>query len=417
MKNKTIVSTLLISAVLVACSGSVFAGEVDVLIEKLVEKKILTESEAKDVVKDVKEESKKSPTSWTDKVKIKGDVRFRYQTEDKDSSSVSRERYRVRGRLGIIGKPVDKWEAGIGLATGGSDPRSTNETLDSAFDTPDIRMDYAYVKFSPNNIFSIMGGKIKNPIWGTKDLLWDSDINPEGIAANFNFKVNDNLEIFTTPGYFIIDEIKGSKDDPVVFFIQPGVNWKVSNLVSLKMAAAYYDFSNIAGNDFSEYTDGNNSADTVTTPAVIDDLYDIYIPESTTTTWLYDYQAITLDAELGFKLPGDFYIKVFGQFVDSDTDIDNTGYLYGIKVGDKSLSFLNSWEFKVNMRELENDAWPCFLSDSDFYGGETGVDGMELELKLGLTKNVTFALDFYKTDLIEGDNEQDILQADLVVKF
>ena len=42
---------------------------------------------------------------------------------------------------------------------------------------------------------------------------------------------------------------------------------------------------------------------------------------------------------------------------------------------------------------------------------------MEVELKFGITKNVEFALDYYKSEPIYGSNEQDILQADLVVKF
>ena len=94
MKIKTIIATLLTSAALFTFSSSVFAGDVDILIEKLVEKKILTQSEAKDIVKEIKKEGEKSSSSWAEKVKVKGDVRFRYQTEDKDSSAVSRDRSR-----------------------------------------------------------------------------------------------------------------------------------------------------------------------------------------------------------------------------------------------------------------------------------------------------------------------------------
>lgn len=403
MKIKTVFATLLTSAVLVTCSGSVYASEVDALIEKLVEKRVLTESEAKDIVKEIKAENEKikePSSSWADKVKLKGDVRFRYQTEDKDSSDVSRDRYRVRARAGIYANPDENWEAAIGFATGGSDPRSTNSTLDSQFSSLGVVVDYAYAKYSPNKTFSIMGGKIKNPIWGTKDLLWDGDINPEGIAAEINYNINDNVKLFVTPGYFMLDEYKSSEDDPAMIFLQPGIDWKINDTVGLKFAAAYYDFTNIAGNDFSEFSGGGNSTDE----------YDL---------WLYDYKATTLDVDLGFKLKADFldYVNVFGQYVNSDADNDNTGYLYGFKIGDKSLNTLKSWEFKVNYRHLEKDAWLDFLPDSDFYGGATGVEGMEAELKLGLTKHVSFALDYYSADPIDGDNTQDIIQADFVVKF
>ena len=341
--------------------------------------------------------------SWTDTIKLKGDVRFRYQTEEKDSYDVSRDRYRVRARAGISAKPDENWEAAIGFATGGDDPRSTNATLDSQFSKLGVVVDYAYIKYNPGKMFSIMGGKIKNPIWGTKDLLWDSDITPEGIAAELNYNINDNVKLFVTPGFFIIDEYKGTENDPAMIFLQPGIDWKISDTVGLKLAAAYYDFTNIAGNDFSEFSGGGNSTVTV----------------EGDTLWMYDYKATTLDVDLGFKIKGDFleYVNVFGQYVDSDVDSDNTGYLYGFKFGDKSLNTLKSWELKVNYRHLEKDAWLDFLPDSDFYGGATGVEGMEVELKLGLTKHVSFALDYYNAEPIDGDNTQDVLQADFVVKF
>ena len=68
MKIKSFVTTLLSTAVLFTCSGSIYAE------------------------------------GWTDTIKLKGDVRFRYQTEEKDSSDVSRDRYRVRARAEISAK-------------------------------------------------------------------------------------------------------------------------------------------------------------------------------------------------------------------------------------------------------------------------------------------------------------------------
>jgi hypothetical protein len=56
--------------------------------------------------------------------------------------------------------------------------------------------------------------------------------------------------------------------------------------------------------------------------------------------------------------------------------------------------------------------------DSDFYGGRTGVRGHEIVLAYAVAKNVSFGLDYYLADVIEGDeNQQRLLQADLVVKF
>ena len=88
-------------------SGNLWAGEIDILINKLVEKRILTHTEAtrlmeemqtemsrqkeeiKQVAKEaVKEESKgggiKLP-SWVENTKFKGDFRLRYQNDDTEN--------------------------------------------------------------------------------------------------------------------------------------------------------------------------------------------------------------------------------------------------------------------------------------------------------------------------------------------
>ena len=191
-----------------------------------------------------------------------------------------------------------------------------------------------------------------------------------------------------------------------MFVLQPGISWKINHNAKLKFAATYYNFSSVKGNDFSEdnglYGAGSNSVD-----------------ES--GNLIYDYDSIAFDADLALKLPERMgfleYLNIFGQYVDSDADSNNTGYLYGFKVGKKGLKSIKSWELKINYRELEKDAWVDFLPDSDFYGGATDVKGMEYELKLGLTKNVDFALDYYHTKPIDNSENQDILQADLVIKF
>ena len=37
-------------------------------------------------------------------------------------------------------------------------------------------------------------------------MLWDTDINPEGLAAKLSGKVNDKLGTYLNAGVFILDE-------------------------------------------------------------------------------------------------------------------------------------------------------------------------------------------------------------------
>jgi polyhydroxyalkanoate synthesis regulator phasin len=432
-----IVSILFISLGL----GIAWAGEMDILMNYLVKKKILTQSEAaevldemqnemsrereeiKQVATDAATEAAKKETkgkvfkvpAWVQNIDFNGDVRLRYQRHDTDNdANPPRDRFRVRLRAGIESEIGKYWKAGFGLATGGTDPRSTNQTMDNTFDTPDIRLDYAYAQFKPFKMFSIVGGKFKNPLWGTKDLLWDGDIRPEGIAAKFSHEFS-NFEVFITPAFFILEEFGGDSNDPTMLAIQPGFDWKIGKYVSFKVAGTYYDFYNVKGSNMAAagHSAGTNSLDAF-------------------GNWAYDHDAFAADAALGIKVPWKVvpYFGLFGQYVKSDADDsvdgngfdDDTGWLAGFAFGHKKVKKFGQWQFKYNYRELEADAWPDWLPDSDFYNGDTGVEGNEFEFQFGLYKNVTLGLDYYLTQpirLAPGalQADQDLLQADLVIKW
>ncbi len=424
MKKNTFTIPIISILLMIFLSGLAWAGEVDVLINKLVEKGILSREEAtqlllktqnekeqeKDAVKEIAIEAAKAETKtsmmeipeWVEKINLKGDLRFRYQYESMDDDGdPSRHRWRVRCRLGAEVDVNEQWKAGFGLATGGDDPRSTNVTLDDTFKSLDVRIDYAFLQYSPHKSTIILGGKFKNPLWRAKDLLWDGDIRPDGIAAKFDFKTGP-AEIFFTPAFFVLDEYDADRDDPYMLAFQAGTKLKFMDNMYFTAAATYYVFEDVKGNDFSEHGSGTNSVD-----------------EDGNLT--QDYDSIAFDAEYGINLEGPVpCIAVFGQYVLSDADDDEQGYLAGVKFGHKKVKKFGQWQVKYNYRDLERDAWPDFLPDSDFYGGATDVKGNEVEFKFGLAKYVTFGIDYYfnvKPLTVDTDRKQDLVQADLMVKW
>ncbi|MEE4351678.1 MAG: putative porin [Desulfatiglans sp.] len=420
--------------------GTAIAGEADILINKLVEKGILSRSEAnqllidmqkesvrqkemiKEVATEVAKEGGKGKTidlpKWVNNTKFKGDIRLRYQGQERDNSGKPhRSRGRFRLRAGIESKLSDQWKAGFGIASGGDDPRSTNETMDDTFESPDLRIDYAFAQYKPFKSLSVMGGKFKNPVWNTKDLLWDGDIRPEGLAAQFKYKVLPDLELFVTPAFYILEEFSSNTGDPNMWLVQPGINWTFSDHVYLKLAGTVYGLDNVKGNDFTSGGAGGAGTNS----------------QASDGTYLYDYDALAGDIEIGFtKIPGPIpFVALFGQYVRSGADDvqdmdgydDNVGWLAGIKFGSKKVKGFGRWQFKYNYRELERDAWPDFFPDSDFYDGETNAKGHEAEFKFGLAKFATIGLDYYKTEPIRYDSpgdpkqEEDVLQVDLVLKW
>ncbi len=409
-----------------------WAGEVDILIKKLAEKGILTLSEAQDLLKEIQKEAAKEKAEieqvvqkevegktfklpkWVEKMKLKGDLRVRYQGEDRDNdNNPHRSRGRVRLRVGVESQINEQWKAGFGISTGGTSPRSTNQTLQDTFESPDLRIDYAYAQYQPFKWVKLLGGKFKNPIWGPKDLLWDGDIRPDGLAAHFKYKPLSNLELFATPGFFILEEYAADKSDPDMWAFQAGINWKFTDNMYLKLAGSIYEFDNVRGNNFAEHGAGTNSRDAQ-------------------GNWLYDHDALAVDAELGFtKIPGPVpFVAVFGQYVNSDADDsrdrdgfdDDEGWLLGFKFGHKKVKKFAQWQAKYNYRRIERDAWPDFLGDSDVYGGDTSSKGHEVEFKFGIHEYVTLALDYYHTEPIRlpagaMDQDEELIQVDLILKW
>jgi hypothetical protein len=134
-----------------------------------------------------------------------GDVRLRYEyrggrlpgnnpSNPNDWQELERERYRLR--LGLRGTLLDDWFFGARLETS-ANARSTNVTFgdDTASNTPGgggpfeknsdtvyIGQAYGGYKGFPGFIFT--GGRMPNPFVTTR-LVWDDDINPEGLAEQW----------------------------------------------------------------------------------------------------------------------------------------------------------------------------------------------------------------------------------------
>jgi len=131
---------------------------------------------------------------WTDSISLKGDFRYRYENIHSEKRD-SRERNRVRARFSLTANPADNLEVGIGVASGGDDPVSTNQTLGNGDSSKDLRLDLAYFKWHAKPGFQVIGGKMKN-IWrrpGGSSLVWDGDLRPEGLAFLYS------------RGYFFVD--------------------------------------------------------------------------------------------------------------------------------------------------------------------------------------------------------------------
>ena len=396
-----------------------FAQDMDILLQKLVEKGVLTYGEAQQISTETREELRVKTAKgendalpeWIQNTKLTGDLRIRYQHEDKTGDE-DRHRGRYRFRMGVESKVNDSMKISAGLATGGDDARSTNQSMGNggeSFQSPDIRLDYAFAEWAASPWATVKAGKIKgvkSVIFQPSDLLWDSDINPEGLSVMLNNKVSDDLELFLNTGFWVLEEQKQATSDPYMVVVQPGFKYKLSDAVSLKLGVAGYLFDNVKGEALSSGADGDDSGDYNTLE---------------NGGLKYDYNCFVPGVELAFADPlGGIvpYLAFFGEYVKNpDPDEEETGYLAGIKFGDTKIKDWGQWQIKYMYRRLEKDSWIDIFGDSDAYGGHTDAKGHEVSLEYGLSKNTSFGIDYYYMERIKGQGRRTVLQFDWKLKF
>ncbi|MGE8479433.1 MAG: putative porin, partial [Pseudomonas shirazensis] len=153
--------------------------------------------------------------AWAAKTQVKGDVRLRYEdvnVDDPNASSGNQDRQRVRARVGFYSEINPQVDAGVRIATGSSaDRRSTNQSLDNYFDKKSLWVDLAYLDWHPTALpgLHLIGGKMAQPWVSMGDIIWDSDINPEGVAATYKTDLG-GAEVFASAGqYTLKDNVDG----------------------------------------------------------------------------------------------------------------------------------------------------------------------------------------------------------------
>ncbi len=330
-------------------------------------------------------------------VKFKGDVRYRHETIDTDTDDAN-HRHRIRLRFGAFAKISEQLEFGFQIASGAGDPVSTNQTLAPAFTKKPLIMDLAYFEYKPLEGLSIVGGKMKNPLFrpGDSQLVWDSDLTPEGLSLSFERKIS-SARVFATGVVFWNADRKDDEDDAHILGGVGGVEMKFGEF-RVTAAGALYNYTKMIG----------------MAPLYDDDAFGNTLDAD--SLYVNDYNIIDVGLELGGKL-AKLPFAVFGQFVQNlAADEEKTAFLAGFSFGEAKKA--HGWRLFYNFRKLERDAVFGTFSDSDFIGGGTGGSGHIMGAEFAFTPNMLLGLIVQKS-VIDDADETDYtrVQLDLSVKF
>src|SRR5688572_8465595 len=179
-----------------------------------------------------------------------GDIRYRNESFDVEYVERNRNRDRVRARLNANYRVNDTITGVFGIATGGTDPRSSNQTLTDQNSRKDFELDLGYVQWAPSAAWRITAGKQRWAHTRAPSLFYDGDINPEGIAVNFtkgNFFAAAFYDWLAERALSFSNTTTGTNTDSIMFGGQFGYRIPFSDSVRLTLAATYFDFDGVQG--------------------------------------------------------------------------------------------------------------------------------------------------------------------------
>ena len=179
---------------------------------------------------------------------ISGDFRLRYEGNYGDDDVPDWQRGVLRARLGATYVVNERLTIGGRLATGDpDDPNSSDVTLSNFADDFDVSLDAAYAKLAFADA-TFWGGKFQLPFART-DLVWDGDVNPQGIGANYAMPLGGGA-LKLSGLYFLVDQSVAGSDSSMLG-AQLGFDLPLTEDIRAELAAGWYDYAlpGVAGAD------------------------------------------------------------------------------------------------------------------------------------------------------------------------
>ena len=443
------------------------------LLDLLIKKGIISSEEAEQVQAEVSAGHTNAPTTaqsdrfWKISPGIKnmelfGDIRVRYEdrtAHDPLGGAIDLKRFRYALRLGLRGEAFGSVYYGLRLETA-ANARSPWVTFGTAttsgtgqYQGPfgksqaGIDLGQIYLGWRPTDWLDVTIGKMPQPMY-TTPMLWDTDINPEGLAEHFKYTVGE-ADFFANFGQFYYQDTNPSRattgyfnntfnDSNPVFLMawQAGLEYHITKRMTFKVAPALYNYTAFGENP------GNGTS---ITPAFNGD----YVGQGSTNgvggsvggynlsttsasfdgfaanqTGIAHLLVLEIPYELNYRFDH-LNWRIFGDYAENLNGSDraeaayqaslspvlaNSGiipipsaqtqdtkaYQVGMAIGSTNtlglvygqVSRKHAWEVRGYWQHVEQYSLDPNLIDSDFFEGRENLEGFYTSVAYGLTDNV-----------------------------
>jgi len=434
-----------------------------------------------------------------------GDLRLRYQYNGGETKSTGpvaapgagvagtndwqeRERERYRLRLGLRGTLLDDWFFGVRLETNNNE-RSANVTFgdDTASNTPGgggpfeknsdiVYVGQAYGGYKGFPGFTFTGGRMPNPLVTTR-MVWDPDINPEGLAEQYKHTFvfggepppppsysKDGkavvapkppepflkLDVFANFAQFVYDDANPENPlgaratthanggtqlvpntDAFLHACQVGARFNFPHNFYFQLAPTMYNYTG-NGDTFNIHYVGGDPHLTNANSL------------NTNQTGINSLLVFDMPVEFGWKAWG-IPMRIFGDFAtnfEGDDRADAAGqpghgsqrYAYQAGLGIGQLKAKHDWQIDIWYQHSEQFALDPNLIDDDWFNAQLNMHGIGVTAAYNLTGAVSLTLNYahgwwYNHNLGTGGNvgslaiatnptnEYNFFTADLNLKF
>ena len=369
---------------------------------------------------------------WLERINIGGDLRLRYERDffDKnngdfiDPSNLSQvlnshkdqNLVKTRARLNLTATVNDYVQVGIGLATGNTNnPVSTNATLGTSLNKQNFLLDLAYFKWTPTPDLTLWGGRFANP-WFHTDLVWDPDINFDGVAFSYRPKLTDSSGLFLTGGAFPIQSMSLSSNSKWLYGGQLGAQVRPVDKLTAKLGVAFYDFENTVGIANNPAQPGLTDWSAPQFQQKGNTLFDIDPSTSNKIAYASAFKELNITGSLDLGFWDPVHVNFTADYVNNigfdQNDVnqrtgisvkkETVGYQFGVAVGYPTVRNYGEWKGFLCYKYLGSDAVMDAFTDSDFHLGGTNAKGWILGAEFGLAKNVWLSSKWLTTNEISG---------------
>ena len=396
-------------------------------------------------------------------VRLFGDIRLRYESrsaEDPRGGEVQLDRMRYALRLGLAGEVFDNFYYGLRIDTS-SNPRSSwvsmgtsssGTTYQGPFgkSTATLAVGQAYLGWRPEDWVDFTVGKMANPLY-TTTLLWDPDINPEGMSERFKASVG-KAELFANFGQFLYQDVNPlsadgglgfnglvGQDTENIFLLtwQGGFKYNFTTNASAKLGAGIYKYANLqrssgsspsalspyfgdpfigegasllfpgsaagySGYGIDGTLPGYRSQGFPLNQVGVDNLLVVEVPFEFNfkirklNARVFGDVAYNLDGKDRAEAAAAAYSYVLSQTPTASVQTSPFGpqtddvmaYQIGIAIGSKEgFAARHPWELKTYWQHTEQYSLDPNLIDSDTFEGRLNLEGINVQLSYGLTPN------------------------------